>query len=79
MKKQTEKIKRIALLANPEKVSARSLVRRVAGIIERHHRIVLSDGPTSCLAGLNAVTYADIASAAGAANLVLVFGRRSAA
>lgn len=74
MKKRTDKIRRIALLANPEKVTARTLVRRVARQIERHGKVLVSDGPTARLADLNVPTYPDIASAAAEADLVLVFG-----
>jgi NAD+ kinase len=74
LKKQPEKIKQIALLSNPEKVSARALLRRVARVIEKHGTTVVSDGPTARLADLSVKIAPDIATAARNADLVLVFG-----
>lgn len=74
MKKRSEKLKRIALLANPEKVAARALLRRIVRLVERQGKSVISDGPTARLADLNVKILPDIASAAAEADLLVVVG-----
>lgn len=74
MRKIAEKIKRVGLTANPDKLAARSLIRRVARDIERQGRAVLTDAGTARLADLNIAAVPDIASLAREVDLLLVFG-----
>ena len=69
-----EKIKRIGLVANPEKVSARLLVRRVARQIAKNNRVPITDVATARLADLNIESLPDIAAVARKVDLLLVFG-----
>ena len=61
-------------MANPDKVSARGLVRRVATALEGQGKAVLADAATARLADLSVEAYPDVASAAASADLLLVFG-----
>ena len=61
-------------MANPDKVSARGLVRRVATALEAQGKAVLADAATARLADLSVEAYPDVASAAASADLLLVFG-----
>ena len=74
MRKTAEKIKRVGLTANPDKLPARALIRRVARAIERQGRAVLTDSATGRLADLHVSTLPDIASLAREVDLLLVFG-----
>ena len=69
-----EKIKRIGLVANPEKVSARLLVPRVARQIAKNNRVPITDVATARLADLNIESLPDIAAVARKVDLLLVFG-----
>lgn len=74
MRKSVEKIKRVGLAANPEKVAARNLIRKAARQIEQEGKIVLADDATARLADLDVASSPDIASLAGETDLVIVFG-----
>ena len=69
-----EKITRIGLVANPEKASARLVVRRVARQVANQKRVPLTDLATARLADLNIESFPDIASVAKESDLLLVFG-----
>ena len=68
------KPRRIGLTANPDKIAARPLIRRVARSIAKEGKTVLADAGTAGLADLNIPTSADIASLASRSDLLLVFG-----
>lgn len=74
MKKTVEKIKRIGLVTNPEKVSARQLIRKVVRQIEKSGKLAISDPPTARLADINIETHTGITSLAERSDLLLVFG-----
>jgi NAD+ kinase len=75
LKKLTESIKRIGLIANSGKPSCRDLVRQAADLIQASQRVVVADLPTAQLAGLEgATTCADTAALTRAVDLLMVFG-----
>lgn len=74
MKKLAEKIKRIGLVANSDKIASRPLVRRAVALIRASHRLVLADEDTARLAGLDVPTAADAAALARQVDLLMVFG-----
>lgn len=69
-----EKIKRVGLVANPEKISARLLVRRVARQIAKEQRVPITDAATARLADLSIEALPDITALAREVDLLLVFG-----
>jgi NAD+ kinase len=74
LRKTVEKVKRVGLFANPDKVAARQLIRRAARIIERDGRAVMADAATARLADLSVSSFPDVPSLAKAVDLLLVFG-----
>src|SRR5687767_14661730 len=64
LRKTVEKVKRVGLVANPDKIAARLLIRRVARAIERQGRAVLADRGTARLADLSVSSFPDIATLA---------------
>ena len=74
MKKLADKIKRVGLIANSEKVNCRPAVQKAAAMISEAGRIVLSDKVTADLAGLKATVSADARRLTEQADLILVFG-----
>ena len=74
MRKTAEKVKRVGLIANPDKIAARQLIRRAARALEKHGRAVLADSGTARLADLSVTTFPDVTSLARAVDLLLVFG-----
>ena len=69
-----DKLTRIGLVANPEKVSARLLVRRVASQLAKSNRIPLTDVATARLADLSIESFPDVTSVARNSDVLLVFG-----
>ena len=69
-----DKITRIGLVANPEKVAARLLVRRVARQLANLKRVPLTDVATARLADLTIESFPDIATVAKNSDLLVVFG-----
>jgi NAD+ kinase len=67
-------VSRVGLLANPDKIAARQLIRRVARAIEKEGRAVLADSGTARLADLSAASFPDATSLAREVDLLLVFG-----
>ena len=61
-------------MANPEKVAARQIIRRVARAVGNQGITVVSDQSTARLADLSVQSYPDIPSVAKAADLLFVFG-----
>jgi len=74
LKKNADKIRRIGLIGNSEKVSRADVVRRAAQLIQRAGRKVFCDVETARLARLKAATCADAAALAREVDLLLVFG-----
>jgi NAD+ kinase len=74
LKKLSETIRRVGLIANSDKVSSSELVRRAAQLIRRSGRQVLADAATGSLAGLKAAECPDAAALTRAVDLLMVFG-----
>jgi NAD+ kinase len=74
LRKPIEKVRRVGLFANPDKVTARQLIRRAARMIEQEGREVMADAATARLADLSVSSYPDVPSLAKAVDLLVVFG-----
>ena len=74
MKKLADKIKRVGLIANPEKVNCRPAVQRAAALIAEAGRLVVCDKATADLAGIKTTVSADAQGLTRRADLILVFG-----
>jgi NAD+ kinase len=74
LRRLAERIKRVGLVANSDKVSSRRLVRQAAALIRRSRRAVRADLATAALAGLRVPTSPDPAALARAVDLLMVFG-----
>jgi NAD+ kinase len=74
LKKPLNKLRKIGLIANPEKVSARQLIRRIARAITKEGITVLSDTATASLADLSVQSYPDSASLAKNVDMLFVLG-----
>jgi NAD+ kinase len=74
LRRSTEKVKRVGLFANPDKIKARSLIRRAARLVEQQGRAVLADASTARLADLNVSSFPDLTALAKAVDLLIVFG-----
>jgi len=74
LKKPSDKIKRVGLIANADKFDCRPAVQKAAALIAEAGRLVLSDKPTADLAGLKPVRSADARKLSRQADLILVFG-----
>ena len=67
-------MKRIGLIANPDKIASRALIRKVARMIEGEGRAVFADSGTLHLADLSVTSFPDVTSVAREVDLLLVFG-----
>jgi NAD+ kinase len=74
LKKPFEKIARIGLIANSEKVDCRNLVRKAARLIQATGCKVIPDAATARLAGLKASPLPDAAHLTNEVDLLIVFG-----
>lgn len=74
MKKLAEKIRKVGLIGNSEKVASFGVVRDAARLAAGAGREVYSDADTARLAGLNVVTCRSAAALAHEVDLLLVFG-----
>jgi NAD+ kinase len=74
LKALADKIKRVGLIGNSEKVSAADAVRGAAREIAAAGRTIYSDPPTARLARLKAVVLPDAAALARQVDLLVVFG-----
>lgn len=74
MKELAEKIKRVGVIGNPEKVSCAGVVKRAARWIGEAGRKLYSEPVTAQWAGIQAVICADAAALARRVDLLLVFG-----
>ena len=69
-----DKIKRVGLIGNSEKVSCASVVSRAAKLVGAAGRKLYSDAATAQLAGLKAIVCPDAAALTRQVDLALVFG-----
>jgi NAD+ kinase len=74
LKKWADKIKRVGLIANSEKVSCAHVVSRVARLLVKASRRICSDVATAKFIGLEAVVCPDAATLSRQVDLILVFG-----
>jgi NAD+ kinase len=74
LRKTVEKVRRVGLFANPDKVAARQAIRRAARLIEREGRAVMADAATARLADLSVSSFPDVPALARAVDLLVVFG-----
>ena len=74
MKKLPSKIKRVGLIANPDKGNCRPAVQKAAAMIVEAGRVVMSDKATADLAGLKTTGSAGVRQLTQQADLILVFG-----
>jgi NAD+ kinase len=70
----TDRIQRVALIANADKIDCRGVVQRAAALIKKAGRIVLSDKVTADLGGLKPSSVKETTVLARQAELILVFG-----
>lgn len=69
-----DKIKRVGLIGNSEKVSCAAELRKAARLIRAAGRSIFSDASTAKLARLDGTVCANAAELAGAVDMLLVFG-----
>ena len=74
MKKQADRIKRVGLLGNSEKVSCSGVVKQAARLIATAGRTLYSEPITARWAGIRTTVYPDAASLSRQVDLLLVFG-----
>src|SRR6185312_2395473 len=74
LKKLADKIKRVGLIGNSEKVSSAGALIKAARLLRNAGRTVFSDANTAQLARLNGTVCADPAELADAVDMLLVFG-----
>lgn len=74
MKKNVETIKRVGLLANPEKTNCRAALKKSFRLLAKAGREILSDQATVSMAELDCPVVADSAALARQCDLLLVFG-----
>jgi NAD+ kinase len=74
LKKLADKIKRVGLIGNSEKVSCAEAVNKAARLIRSAGRLVFSDADTARLARLRDKVCADAAALAREVDMLLVFG-----
>jgi NAD+ kinase len=74
LKTLADKIKRVGLIGNSEKVSCASVVNRAASLVRAAGRKLYSDAATAQLAGLKAIVCPDAAALTREVDLALVFG-----
>jgi NAD+ kinase len=74
LKKLAKQIKRIGLIGNPEKTSAKAIITEAARLVSRSGRSVQCDAITAQLSGLKCACHSSLAELTAAVDLVLVFG-----
>lgn len=74
MKQFASRLRRIGVVANPDKPGAEALTRRVAAALERAGRRVAYDVATARLVGTKGVPADSLATLAGETDLVIVLG-----
>jgi NAD+ kinase len=74
LKKITHNIRRVGLVANPEKTHCRAALQKAAAILQSAGRQVLADAATAAMARLPGPTFAGAAELARQCDAMLVFG-----
>ena len=74
MKKKSEQIRTVGLIANYGKAGSRDIVRQAAELVKKSRRTVLSDEETASFAGLGCKVLPDVADVARRSDCLLVFG-----
>jgi NAD+ kinase len=74
LKKPLKQIKRVGLIANPEKVKSPTVLKQAARAIVKAGRTVLADKPTAAIGVGKAEVLADAESLAKVCDLLIVFG-----
>ena len=74
MKKLAKSIKRVGLIGNSDKASARAVVTKAARLIAATGRLVYSDAATAELAGFKSPVRPDAGAVSNEVDLLLVFG-----
>jgi len=74
LKKQADKIRRVGLVGNSEKVSCADAVKQAARLVRAAGRTLCLEESTATLAGLKGELYPDAAALIRAVDLLLVFG-----
>jgi len=74
LKKLFKSIRRVGLVANPEKPSSIPLIRRAIALIRASRRIAMTDENTAALVGLDTPACSDVAALARQVDLLIVFG-----
>jgi len=74
LKKLSKSIRRVGLVANPEKPSSIPLIRRAIALIRASRRIAMTDENTAALVGLDTPACSDVAALARQVDLLIVFG-----
>ena len=74
MKSSPDKIRRVGLVANPQKSGARLVLRKAARLIARSGREAFTETITAGMTGLDSRVFPDIKTLAAETDLLLVFG-----
>jgi len=74
LKRLADKINKVGLVANSDKPSGRSLVRRASQLIRASRRAVMADDATARMAGIRVPTFQDTAMLARRVDLLMIFG-----
>lgn len=74
MKKLADKIKRVGLIGNSEKVSCAGALGKAARLVRAAGRTLFTDADTARLVGLDGTVYESAAELASAVDMLLVFG-----
>jgi NAD+ kinase len=74
LKKRIKKIRRVGLVANPEKVNCRPALHKAARILQAAGCQVFSEPATTAMAGLRGQVFPDTPTLARQCDLLLVFG-----
>ncbi|MBK8000183.1 MAG: NAD(+)/NADH kinase [Verrucomicrobia bacterium] len=74
MKKLAKTIRRVGLVANPDKPSSVPLIRRAISLIRASRRQPIADVTTAALVGMELSTCPDVASLAKVVDFIIVFG-----
>lgn len=74
LKKLAETIRRVGLIANPDKPSSIPLIRRAISLIRTSQRQIVTDAATAALIGQNLPTCSSVSALARAVDLIIVFG-----
>jgi NAD+ kinase len=74
LKKSADKIKRVGVIGNPDKISCAGAVKQAARLVAAAGRELYSEAATARMAGLRTVVCPDAATLARQVDLLLIFG-----